>query len=97
MANNMQIQNMESEGKSVKLEKQNQYLVLPPVLICIEVQFVQKTKKIFFFGFRFHSFNLVNAPFQQRLNPARDTLTVTIQECQYVTGSIGGTDQTCPD
>lgn len=48
----MQIQNMESEGKSVKLEKQNQYLVLPPVLICTEVQFVQKTKKIFFFGFR---------------------------------------------
>ena len=80
-----------------KIEKQNQYLVLPPALICIRVKFVQKAKRSRFFGFRFYSFNSVNAPFQQRLNPARDTLTVTIEECQYITGSIGGTDQTRPD
>lgn len=44
-----------------------------------------------------YSSNLVNTPFQQRLNPARDALTVAIKERQDVTRRIGGANETCPD
>lgn len=37
------------------------------------------------------------APFQKRLYPSRHALAVAVKESQHLTGSIGGTDQTCPD
>lgn len=59
------------------------------------------TKRSFFefrFSERSYSYsNLINPPFQQRLNPSRYALTVAIKECQYVTRSIGGTNESCPD
>ena len=40
---------------------------------------------------------MLNPPLQQRLNPARDALTVAIKKSQYVTYSIGGTNETSSD
>lgn len=42
------------------------------------------------------SYHFVNAPFQQRLNPAGDALAVAIQECQHVSRCICGPNETCP-
>lgn len=38
-----------------------------------------------------------NLPFEQRLNPARHTLTVAIKKCQDVSCGIGGTNKTSPN
>lgn len=41
--------------------------------------------------------NLSGPPFQQRLNPARDALTVAVKKCKHVTRSIGGPDESRTD
>lgn len=88
---------MQKTEKNVTLVK---YLVLLLLLILYSGCVRTNTKRSFF-GFRFsessYSSNLVYPPLQQRLNPARDALTVAIKECQYVTRSVGGPDETCPD
>lgn len=38
-----------------------------------------------------------NTPLQQRLDPAGDALAVAIKECEYVTRSIGGTNEARTD
>lgn len=39
----------------------------------------------------------MSLPFQQRLDPARDALTVAIEKGQYVSCGEGGTNEACPD
>lgn len=40
---------------------------------------------------------MVNAPFQQRLDPARDALTVAVKERQDIARGEGGADETRSD
>lgn len=61
----------------------------------------QKRRKV---HFRFCSVEFLlkqrscsSAPFQKRLYPSGHALTVAVEEGQHLAGSIGGTDQTCPD